>query len=194
MDAHNENTPEMEDLLAQAMDGGVGDDELERVAKLARKQWALQVELARIEEYMELKKKELNEVRDKELPGLMAEVGMAEFKLDSGYKITVKDEVYCSMPDDQEPGFAWLRENEFEAIIKNFISVGFGKGEDEIAKQAIQALADLGLQPEIKTSVHPSTLKAFIKEQMGKGVAVPLEKFGAYCVTRAKIEPPKVKK
>lgn len=185
---------ELEALMAQAMDTAPADTELARIATVARKQYALEMELARIEEALEAKKKELNEVRDKELPSLMAEVQMAEFKLDNGYKVTVKDEVYCSMPEDPEPGFAWLREKGFEAIIKNFVSVAFGKGEDEVAKKAIQTLADLGLQPEIKTSVHPSTLKAFIKEQMGKGVLVPLDLFGAYSVTRAKIEPPKVKK
>lgn len=183
--------PSIEDLMAQAADEAPDDNELARVAAVARKQWMLERETARLEEALEKKKKELNQVRDKELPDLMQEVGLSEFKLESGYKITTKNEVYCSMPDDPEPGFQWLRDNNLEAVIKNFVSVGFGKGEDDVAAKAIRALYDMGLQPEIKVSVHPSTLKALIKEQMGKGVVVPLELFGAYAVTRAKIEPPK---
>lgn len=184
---------DLEELMAQAMEETPADSDLARVAAVARKQWVYEQQVEEAEKLLEERKKLLNEVRDKELPDLMQEVGMAEFKLDNGYKVTVKNEVYCSIPEDPEPAFAWLRENGFGAIIKNFVSVAFGKGEDEIAKSAVQALVDLGLQPEIKTSVHPSTLKAFIKEQMAKGIAVPLESFGAYAVNRSKIDVPKRK-
>ena len=184
----------MEELMQQALDEAPDDTSLSRIAALARKQYVLEKQLEEAEEDLKRRKEALNEVRDKELPAAMAEVQMSEFKLDNGYKVTVKDEVYCSQPEDPEPGFAWLREKGFEAIIKNFVLVAFGKGEDKIAAKVCRAIADLGLQPEVKTGVHPSTLKAFIKEQMGKGVVIPLDLFGAYCVTRSKLEMPKEKK
>jgi hypothetical protein len=39
-----------------------------------------------------------------------------------------------------------------------------------------------------KEGVHAQTLKAFIKEQMAKGVDVPLELFGAYPYSKAVIK------
>jgi len=37
-----------------------------------------------------------------------------------------------------------------------------------------------GLDPEQKEAVHPSTLKAFVKEQIEKGSEIPSETFGIF--------------
>jgi hypothetical protein len=46
------------------------------------------------------------------------------------------------------------------------VSVQFGQGEDERAQEVIDVLKKEGLLPEQKESVHPSSLKAFVREQI----------------------------
>ena len=45
-----------------------------------------------------------------------------------------------------------------------------------------------GLLPEQNTGVHPSTLKAWIKERMEAGDEFPMDLFGAYIGQRAIIK------
>jgi hypothetical protein len=45
----------------------------------------------------------------------------------------------------------------------------------------------LGYAAEQKTEVHPSTLKAWVKERVETGETFPMELFGAYVGQRANI-------
>lgn len=172
----------------------INNEQLQMIADLADQQRTLEERITKGEVYLAQLKESLREISDKRLPNAMAEVGMSEFKLADGTKITIKDEVYCSIPKENPgPAFAWLRENNFDSLIKNEIMVSFGKGQDEDAIKVAHLIADAGFRPEQKQTVHPMTLKAFIKEQMGKGTDVPLEAFGAYAVARAKVALPKGK-
>ena len=60
-------------------------------------------------------------------------------------------------------------------IIKNDVTCSFGKGEDNMAGDVIGLLRDKGFDPKTKTHVHPSTLKAFVKEQITKGTPIDLD-------------------
>jgi len=68
------------------------------------------------------------------------------------------------------------------------VSVNFGKDEDRQAEHAVDTLKQLGLIPSVKQAVHPSTLKAFVKEQLTQGKDIPSETFGIYVGSRSKIE------
>ena len=46
------------------------------------------------------------------------------------------------------------------------MSVSFGRGEGDRAKKVMTELFEQGLDAEQKESVHPSTLKAFAREQI----------------------------
>ena len=45
-----------------------------------------------------------------------------------------------------------------------------------------------GYLPDQKKEVHPQTLKAFVKEQLQKGQAVPMDLFGVFTGHRATIK------
>ena len=49
------------------------------------------------------------------------------------------------------------------------MTLSFGQGEDVIAKELVELLGSKGHLPEQKAAVHPSTLKAFVKEQIESG-------------------------
>ena len=89
--------------------------------------------------------------------------------------------------ENKATAFDWLRQNGFDDIIKNTVSCNFGRGEDQEASQFIEYAQGLGYAAEQKTDVHPSTLKAFVKERVQNGETFPMELFGAYVGQRANI-------
>ena len=62
------------------------------------------------------------------------------------------------------------------------------QSENEVVDETISALQSRGLSPQVRQSVHPSTLKAFIKEQFTSGNDVPTEPFGVYIGSKATIK------
>ena len=71
--------------------------------------------------------------------------------------------------DKADADNSWIRENGHGELIKNVVSVQFGRGEDDRAKEVIDVLKKEGLLPEQKENVHPSSLKAFVREQVESG-------------------------
>ena len=122
------------------------------------------------------------------IPTLLEELNMKSVTLNTGTKVSV-EEVYKAhiSEDNQADAFAWLRENGFDDIIKNDIVVTFGRGEEDNASELYQRLRDEGQAPIQKSGVHHSTLKAFVKEQIQKGVDLPRDKFGVYVTNKVKI-------
>lgn len=170
----------------------VSDDDLATISALAQKQVREQAAVAKLENDLEAAKLRLKKVQEEELPAAMQEIGMSEFKLSDGTKVSIKNDVYCTIPkDDGGRALNWLRGHNFGGLIKNQVIAEFGKGEDENALEVVQTLANMGVHAEQKQTVHPQTLKAFVKEQMEKGNELPLDYFNAFTVAKAKVELPK---
>jgi hypothetical protein len=51
----------------------------------------------------------------------------------------------------------------------------------------IGLLHEKGFDPKTKTHVHPSTLKAFVKERIVDGKPIDLDMFGAFIANAAEI-------
>ena len=121
------------------------------------------------------------------IPGLMDEMGVDRLDVD-GVSVSRKMIVHASIPQDRkEEAFAWLRENGLDDIIKNDVTCSFGKGEDNIAGDVVGILQEKGFDPKTKTHVHPSTLKAFVKERIVDGKPIDLDMFGAFIANAAEI-------
>lgn len=173
----------------------LNDNELGRVAALAQRQQQLEAELAALEQQVSDKKKELVNVSQFELPTLMAELHMSSFKLDNGASVEIKQKYFASIPlESRDEAFRWLRSNNYDGIIKNVVKCEFGRGDDEQAQQAMKELIQLGMRPTQDMSVHPMTLKSFVKDLFERGVEFPLEVFGAGTVNEATVVLPKEKK
>ena len=105
-----------------------------------------------------------------------------------GLTVERKMIVSASIPQDRkEEAFAWLRENGLDDIIKNDITCSFGKGEDNLAGDVVGILREKGFDPSTKTHVHPSTLKAFVKERVTDGKPIDLDMFGAFIANAAQL-------
>jgi hypothetical protein len=83
---------------------------------------------------------------------------------------------------------SWLVDNNHGSLIKNEVTLKFGKDEDEKAAATVESLKQQGLSPSQKQGVHPQTLNAFIKEQITSGKDIPSDIFGIYVGSRANIK------
>jgi hypothetical protein len=109
--------------------------------------------------------------------------------MEDGSSIEVKAFYSASITEARRAeAFQWLRENGYDDIIKNTVSVRFGRNESGLADKAIDMLRNAGFPVEQAEKVEPMTLKAWVKEQVEKGREFPSELFGAYIGQRATIK------
>lgn len=167
----------------------ITDEAINKVSLLAEQQLSLEQELVTLEEIMNQRKEQLRKVQEYDLPEAMAECGISEFKLQNGFKITVKN--YYSgkiKPEQVDDCHKWLRDNGFEALIKHNLTIDLGKGQDDLAEPVKDFLKTLGLSFADKEGVHHSTLNAFLKEQVeGGNTSLPHDLFNVFVGRKAKI-------
>ena len=185
--------PTFEELIGNSepnkWDSDVTNDELANVSSLAQKQINLTNEVSQIEDMLKAKKEQLRLVQEQELPDALSEVGLTQIVLSSGEKISLSEFYGAHISKaNQQQAYQWLIENGHEGIIKNEVSLKFNRGESQIVDETVLALKSRGLSPEVKQSIHPSTLKAFVKEQLTTGNDIPTEPFGIYIGTKANIK------
>jgi hypothetical protein len=164
------------------------DKDLSKVASLVELQLALEQQVEEIEGRLKDKKEQLRKVQEYDLPEAMAEVGLASVTTKDGAKVVVKP-FYSGKIDAEncDAAHGWLREHGHGDLIKHEITVPIGKGQDQVAQDLVATLTREGLSYKDKEGVHPQTLSAFIREQVEKGHAIPLETFKAFIGHKAKI-------
>ena len=187
------NKPTFEDLVGtesvEEWTNDVSDGELNIVSDLAKKQLQLARQVATLEEDLKAKKEELRLTSEQELPDAMQQAGLTQIKLSSGENISINEFYNAHISKaNQEVAYQWLTANGHEGIIKNEVSLKFGRNESEVVDETVSNLKARGLSPEVRQSIHPSTLKAFVKEQLTSGNDIPSEPFGIYIGTKATIK------
>ena len=177
-----------EDLIDEgdkfaSVDTGTG----KQLSDLVRKLRNVEQEIEDAELNLKALKAEKHKLSVENIPALMDEMGVDRLDVD-GVSVSRKMIVHASIPQDRkEEAFAWLRENGLDDIIKNDVTCSFGKGEDNIAGDVVGLLHEKGFDPKTKTHVHPSTLKAFVKERIVDGKPIDLDMFGAFIANAAEI-------
>lgn len=165
------------------------EDGLSSVAGLVRRQLALESDIESLEELLKQRKEELRQVAEDLLPSALEEYGLKELRMDDGSTVSVQTFYGASIPKDRtEEAFNWLRTNDFGDLIKNTVSVSFGRNEDNVAKSVASELRSQGYATSQKEWVEPMTLKAFVKEQIELGRAVPSDLFGVFTGRKTKIK------
>jgi len=115
---------------------------------------------------------------------------MTSTTMADGSRVDIVENIYVSIPKDAEKSKAcydWLEDNGLGDIIKNQVGISFGKGEGNMAKHLEETIKDMGLIPEVKVSVHPSTLKATIKKWHEEGKSVPDNVFSLFIGQKTKV-------
>ena len=163
--------------------------DLKKISTLAEQFTNLLSRIEKGEALLKDLKEQARLVSEEMIPAAMDEVGMEEFTLSSGDTISVENIVTATISEpNRATAFAWLRKHKHGSIIKREIKLNFGMGEDKQAKALLALLKKSKLRPTSdKETVHPSTLKAFVKEQLAEGKDIPMDVFGVYEVRRASV-------
>ena len=165
------------------VDSGTG----KQLSDLVRSLRNIEKQIEDAETHMKSLKAEKHKLSIENIPALMDEMGMERIDVD-GLTVERKMMVHASIPQDRkEEAFAWLRDKGLDDIIKNDVTCSFGKGEDNMAGDVVGMLKERGFDPKTKTHVHPSTLKAFVKERVTDGKPIDLDMFGAFIANAAQI-------
>ena len=167
----------------------VSDGGLQSIGDLARAVREKEELVLKLEEQLKEEKKALLKLTDEDLPALLLEFGITKFELEDGSKVEVRPTYGAHIKADNKfQAYEWLRNNEYGDLIKNTVACSFGRGEDGAANRFIDTAQKLGFEPLQKTEVHPSTLKAWVKERVEQGDEFPMELFGAFVGQRATIK------
>ena len=133
-------------------------------------------------------KKQADTLSGEVIPTMMTEMNISTMKLADGSAIEVKPVYGASIPaDKKEEAFNWLRENGLGDLIKNEVTVSFGRNEDNKAADYAVLAQGQGYQPTQKLKVEPMTLKALVRERVEKGLDMPSDLFNVFAGNRTKI-------
>ncbi len=141
----------------------------EQVVKLQELEAEL---LVKEQEYKEMKRK-VELVSSEVIPTMMQEMNISTLKLADGNK--------------KEKAYKWLRENGLGDLIKNEVTVAFGRSEDNKAQQYAVLAQGQGYEPIQKLKVEPMTLKALVRERVEAGLDMPSDLFNLFTSNRTKI-------
>ena len=134
-------------------------------------------------------KKKRDHISGEVIPTMMSEMGLSELKLQDGSHLKVATSYRATISEaNKEAAFNWLRNNGLGDIIKNEISVSFGRNEDNKAANYAELAKGQGFQPTQKMKVEPMTLKALVRERIEAGKDMPTEIFGVFSENKTTIK------
>ena len=148
-----------------------------------------QEQLQQQEDAIKQKKKEIEHLSGEVIPTMLSEMGLSFLKLADGSSVEVKTNYSATITQaKKEEAFNWLRENGLGDIIKNEISVSFGRNEDNKAADYAELAKGQGLEPRQKLKVEPMTLKALVRERIEAGKEMPTELFNVFIGNKTTIK------
>ena len=157
-------------------------DQVERLENLNQ-------EIEKKEKDLKQRKKDLEYLSGEVIPTMMAEMGLSHLKLMDGSSVDVKPNYSANITiANREAAFNWLRNNGLGDIIKNEISVSFGRNEDNKAADYAVLAQERGFQPTQKLKVEPMTLKALVRERIEAGKEMPTELFNVFVGNKTTIK------
>ena len=140
------------------------------------------------EEELKTLKQQADVVSGEVIPTMMLELNISTLKLADGSAVEVKPVYGASISaEKKEEAFEWLRSNGLGDLIKNEVTVSFGRNEDNKAIAYATLAQGQGFQPSQKLKVEPMTLKALVRERLESGKEMPTELFNVFAGNRTKI-------
>ena len=162
--------------------------DVDTLASYCRELQTYEEEIAELEEQIKKKREKADKISSEIIPNMLAEQGISSLKLADGSSVDVRKSYNCTIKkDEMESAYNWLRENGLGSIIKNEVSVQFGKGEDNKAEQLLDLAAREGYEPSQRSKVEPMTLKALYRERVEAGLDMPSQFFNIFIKDQTKI-------
>ena len=173
---------DQEDLLNRT-------ENIDKLADKIKNLESLQTRLDLQEENLKNTKKEIENLSGEVIPTMMSEMGLSHLKLMDGSSVDVKPHYSATITQaNKEAAFNWLRNNGLGDIIKNEISVSFGRNEDNKAADYAVLPKSNGFEPTQKLKVEPMTLKALVRERIEAGNPMPAEIFNVFIGNKTTIK------
>lgn len=167
----------------------VKNEDLNSIGELAKRAKELEVEIKDLDEELSKRKEQQRKLLEDVIPNKLAELGMKSFKMTDGSQIEVKPFYGATIKEENRAqAFEWLRKHGFDDIIKNTVSVRFGRNEDDLCARLLNLLREQNYPVEQAQKIEPSTLKAWVREQVELGNEFPTELFGAFVGQKATIK------
>lgn len=167
----------------------VKNEDLSSVGALAKRAKELEKEIEELETVTKERKEQQRKLLEDTIPAMLSELGMKSFKMSDGSLIDIKPFYSASIREENRAkAYEWLRDNGFDDIIKNTVSVRFGRGEDGLCDTLLNQLREQNYPVEQAQKIEPQTLKAWVREQVERGNEFPSELFGAYVGQKATIK------
>lgn len=98
------------------------------------------------------------------LPALLLNHGLEELKLANGKRLSVKESLFCRLPEDPERRMAaleWLEAHGGGDKIKDEVIL------DEVTPELIEGLASMHASYQRKRTVNTNTLQAWFRDSLG---------------------------
>ena len=180
------NTIDFEKDQEQVLDRTTNINKLaDKIKELQAVEKAIELDEKQIKE----KKKHLEYLSGEIIPTMLSEMGLSSLKLQDGSSVEVKTNYSATITQaNKEAAFNWLRENGLGDIIKNEISVSFGRNDDNKAADYANLARGQGLEPKQKLKVEPMTLKALVRERIEAGKEMPTEIFNIFVGNKTTIK------
>jgi hypothetical protein len=167
--------------ITQANDAGSLSEQVMKLRDLEDLIEKKELELKKIKSDLEILSGEV-------IPTIMQEMNIKTMKLADGSAVEVKPVYGASISTDRkEEAYNWLRSNGLGDLIKNEVTVSFGRNEDNKAIAYATLAQGQGFEPIQKLKVEPMTLKALVRERLESGQEMPSDLFNVFAGNRTKI-------
>lgn len=159
-----------------------------KVTSLVREVRDIEREEAQLTDQLKELARRRTELETRTIPDALMEAGVRELTTLEGLKVSTKFFVGSIPAAKKDEAFEWLESHGAASIIKRNVSLKLDKGSDAMAEKAAEALRNLGLDPKISLEVHPQTFMSYAREQIAKGVVLPLVEWGVFHGDKAVIK------
>lgn len=176
-------------------------DVMASLLESARQMSIYEMEVEETEGLLKALNSSLQKLRIKTVPDLMQTLGVDEVTV-GNRQISVKEDLIGSIPSgDPEKGdpekrakaFDWLAKNDGAELIKNTVTITFGKGEEDLANKLASELMKKNYSVDVRKTVHPQTLLAWARERLRSGEKLALDILGLQPLRIAKVKQVKAK-
>ena len=157
-------------------DDAASSSDLAALATFADELSDAELEAARLGQELKKAKAHVADLAERTIPELMDTLGVKQFTTTSGLKIEVRRTIRASIPaGNKVRALNWLDEHGHSGLIKRNILVAFDRDQMEEAHTLQRELGVKFENVKEEQKVEPSTLRAFIGEQLKAGEEIPLE-------------------
>lgn len=169
------------------------DVELKKLSDLVDVLSEKRKQISLIEDQLKSAKDEERKLSEEEIPTFMLSKGLTAITTDSGFKVSIKENLKAYLPKDpikRSVALKWIITNDGESIIKDKIEIE----EPEVVLETY--LKDMGIPFRHIRDIHNSTLVAYMKGLLGlsKGSLQTVElsevpdELGAYIYNKTTIK------